>query len=123
MAQSIATLIEVAQVSNKNSAEVKFASCGLIFTNQTTGQNEHWSQGGKGRYSFKLGKMFFIRDDQAWIADNSSMNKEAFKTTYDKLLKIADNAASVLELPRKALLQMHDKAYTKALSLSLRVSI
>jgi hypothetical protein len=104
-----------------NSVEVKYNSCGLVFTNQSTEQNEHWSQGGKARYSFKLGKLFFTRDGQIWIADNSKMNKEAFKLTHDKLVKMADDTAQALELPRKALIQMHDKAYIKALSLSIRV--
>ncbi len=123
MSQSTTLSIEVAQVSNENSIELKLAQSGLVFTNQSTGQKEHWSQGGKARYSFKLGKMFFIRDDQAWIADNSRMNKEAFHATHKKLIKIADDAASMLELPRKTLIQMHEKAKVKALSLSLRVSI
>ena len=123
MATASAEKINVALVSNDTSIEIKFDYSGLIFTNQNTGQNEHWSQGGKARYSFELGKLFFIRDDQAWIADNSSINKTVFKDIHDKLLLVADNAAKALELPRKTLIEMHDKAYLKALSIAVRVTL
>ena len=110
-------------VSDKKSTEVNYNSCGLVFTNEQTGQKEHWSQGGKSRYSVVLGKLFFIRDSQVWIAHNSSVNKAAFKARYNLLIDLVDNTAKTLELPRKTLLLMHDKAYSKALSLAIVVSV
>ena len=119
MSQStFTTTIEAINASKSTS--ITLMRGGFHFVNHSTGQEEHHAQGGLVcKWSFALKRAYFVRDGSVWVAVNSAMDKGIFATQYKELEDISDKAHKYLELSRKELINMHNKAYDKAMSLAL----
>jgi hypothetical protein len=107
-------------INDSKSAVITLRCGGFHFVNHETGQEEHHAQGGmECMWSFGLSRAYFVRDGVAWVAVNSAMDSNRFNAQYKELEAIANKAHKYLDLTRKELINMQDKAYSKALSFAL----
>ena len=120
---SVSTTVSVsstlATINKGNSEKITLSQGGFTFVNDSTGQTERHCQGGmECKWSFAIQKTYFVRDGEVWTAD-SVVNSDKFKAVHDKLVALADEAATAFDIPRKQYVKMLNVAYTKALSASV----